>query len=113
MGLDMFLSDKNGLDVAYWRKANQIHGWFVTNVQNGIDDCKEYEVPRDKIKELLQLCKTVLETKDSSKLPPTRGFFFGTSQVDSYYWNDVQETIYLLEEALVSDSQTFYYSSSW
>ena len=24
---------------AYWRKANQIHAWFVDNVQQGNDDC--------------------------------------------------------------------------
>ena len=28
--------------VGYWRKANHIHKWFVDNVQNGEDDCKEY-----------------------------------------------------------------------
>ena len=26
----------------YWRKANQIHSWFVENVQNGEDNCNEY-----------------------------------------------------------------------
>ena len=25
--------------VGYWRKANQIHNWFVENVQDGEDDC--------------------------------------------------------------------------
>ena len=24
---------------AYWRKANQIHNWFVTNIQGGNDNC--------------------------------------------------------------------------
>jgi len=28
-------------EVGYWRKANQIHNWFVENVQNGIDECQE------------------------------------------------------------------------
>lgn len=46
--------------VAYWRKANQIHQWFVENVQGGNDDCKEYDVSREKLIELNELCKTVL-----------------------------------------------------
>ena len=28
MGLDMFLQDREGNEVAYWRKANAINGWF-------------------------------------------------------------------------------------
>ena len=31
-------------EVGYWRKANQIHNWFVKNVQKDQDDCKEYRV---------------------------------------------------------------------
>lgn len=32
--------------VAYWRKANQIHRWFVNIVQGGEDDCNPYEVTK-------------------------------------------------------------------
>jgi hypothetical protein len=48
-------------DVAYWRKANQIHNWFVENVQEGVDNCGDYYVSREKLKELVALCKTVVE----------------------------------------------------
>lgn len=47
---------------AYWRKANQIHSWFVDNVQNGEDDCGTYDVSVEKLKELLALCIKVKET---------------------------------------------------
>jgi len=30
------------LDYAYWRKANQIHNWFVENVKDGVDNCGNY-----------------------------------------------------------------------
>lgn len=52
-------------DVAYWRKANAIHNWFVENVQNGEDDCKEYDVSSEDLKVLLALVDQVLS---SSKL---------------------------------------------
>ena len=28
-------------ELGYWRKANQIHRWFVENVQDGVDNCGE------------------------------------------------------------------------
>lgn len=46
-------------EVGYWRKATTIHNWFVLNVQDGIDDCDSYEVPKDKIEELLEICKSI------------------------------------------------------
>ena len=47
--------------VAYWRKANQIHKWFVDNVQNGKDDCHSYYVAQEDLHKLLDLCKKVKE----------------------------------------------------
>ena len=46
--------------VGYWRKANHIHNWFVQNIQDGKDDCGLYEVSKEKLKELLELCLVVL-----------------------------------------------------
>lgn len=46
--------------IGYWRKANAIHQWFVDNVQEGNDDCKEYYVEQGKLKELLGLVNEVL-----------------------------------------------------
>lgn len=49
-------------EVAYWRKANHIHKWFVDNIQDGIDDCDFHrEVTEDDIKELLDVCHKVLD----------------------------------------------------
>jgi len=48
-------------EVMYWRKANHIHGWFVDNVQDGEDDCKEYYVSDDKLRELLSVCNKVIK----------------------------------------------------
>lgn len=49
-------------DVAYWRKANQIHKWFVDNVQDGEDDCGEYYVSKEHLEELIDTCKRVVKT---------------------------------------------------
>lgn len=47
--------------VGYWRKSNEIHNWFVENVQDGVDDCCYHdEVTRETLEELLDICKRVL-----------------------------------------------------
>ena len=46
--------------VMYWRKANAIHGWFVRQVQNDVDDCGRYSVSVDQLNELVARCRRVL-----------------------------------------------------
>jgi hypothetical protein len=101
---------------AYWRKANQIHNWFVTNVQGGEDDCGNYYVSQDKLKELLIICEHSLENKDSTLLQPQEGFFFGGTDIDEWYWNNIADTITQLRRIFdlpEIDSLSFYYNSSW
>ena len=46
--------------VGYWRKANQIHNWFVEHVQDGEDDCGyHHEVTKEILEELLDTCEQV------------------------------------------------------
>lgn len=103
-------------EVGYWRKANQIHQWFVENVQGGVDDCRDAYVERDKLQELLNICKIVSIDKDKAEqlLPTASGFFFGNTEYDEWYYQDIQSTIEILEEAL-SDEEAdhFEYHSSW
>lgn len=47
-------------EAGYWRKANQIHNWFVNNVQDGVDDCGNYYVDREKLEQLLTTVRLVL-----------------------------------------------------
>ena len=51
-------------EVAYWRKANAIHGWFVDHVQNGVDDCGDYEVTKEQLEELLETTNKVLDASE-------------------------------------------------
>ena len=52
-------------EVAYWRKANHIHKWFVENVQDGIDDFRDYYVSSEQLTQLRDICREVIK---SSKL---------------------------------------------
>lgn len=47
--------------IADWSKANQIHAWFVNNIQNEIDDCSYYFVTKDNLLDLKEICEKVLK----------------------------------------------------
>ena len=119
-------------EVAYWRKANEIHKWMVDNVQEGNDDCDYYLVTKEQIKELLETCKTVLEKAEvvelqNSKairnkdvcealLPTQAGFFFGGTGYDEYYIQDLEYTIKEFEKILEEfdfENEYLIYTSSW
>ena len=105
-------------EVAYWRKANAIHSWFVDNVQNGTDDCHIHnECTQEILEELLNLCKKVRHSPVPYELLPTKhGFFFGDTEYEEWYFNWIDETIKMLEKILKeTDFKTYaiYYESSW
>ena len=118
MGLDMMLIRKTDDDtreeVGYWRKANAIHGWFVRNVQNHVDDCGRYPVTKDNLRSLLMACELVVHNPamSSTYLPTTSGFFFGSTDYDSGYQRDLDDTINIITPLLDSNDE-YYYESSW
>lgn len=99
----------------YWRKANAIHNWFVNECQDGIDDCREVYVSRDSLKKLVDLCQEVIDTGDTSLLPSIQGFFFGSTEYDEWYFDDLKRTIEDVNSALerFDDRYSFSYQSSW
>jgi len=126
MGLDMYLlarksasphwkESDEGTGLAYWRKANAIHKWFVDNVQGGLDDCKESQVSRGQLKELVKLCKQVLKNHDLAPvlLPTQHGFFFGTQEYDDDYFEQLVYTKNILNQVVKSPHAVITYLSSW
>lgn len=104
--------------VAYWRKANAIHDWFVKNVQGGVDECQEAWVSREQLQELVAVCESVLaDMSKAEELLPTRsGFFFGGTDYDEFYKQDLQYTVERLKKILDDPAlvkMDFYYHSSW
>jgi hypothetical protein len=101
MGLDMYLMDRHkDEELFYWRKANQIHGWFVNNVQGGVDDCGTYPVSREQLSSLVKVCREAISSKNPHLVPPKTGFFFGSYAIDEGYWDDLKSTVVALEEIL-------------
>lgn len=105
------------IEIGYWRKQNAIHKWFVDNVQNGVDDCEAYEVTKENIEQLLDLCKKVKNGEDPKELLPCQsGFFFGSTEYDEWYMKGIEDTIETLENVLRDtnfEHEIVFYQSSW
>jgi len=102
--------------VAYWRKANAIHGWFVEKIQGGADDCGAYPVTAQQLEELRDACKAVLAggDKEEHDLVPKLGFFFGPTDDEAWYTKCLEYTIEQLDRVLKDyDGWAFQYRSSW
>lgn len=122
MGLDMMLyrqgSDGNPAEeVMYWRKANAIHKWFVDTVQGGFDVCEPHAVTVGELLELKNVCALVLENHDLADelLPTESGFFFGSTEYDDWYFENLARTVNQLDDLLAeaSEDEVFVYRSSW
>lgn len=105
------------VEVAYWRKANAIHKWFVDNCQGGNDDCRPAYVSREQLQQLVSVCKQVLADHSLADelLPTESGFFFGSTEYGEYYFADLRDTVDTLEAVLTNtpDGWYFEYQSSW
>ena len=83
------------------------------------DNCQPVYVERERLVELLTVCKNVLEKKDKEVaedlLPTTGGFFFGSTEYDEWYWFQVEQTITILENILAKTDDNWYfeYQASW
>lgn len=92
MGLDMFLFgykslwsgnakartedgytiDAIHIELGYWRKHPNLHGYIVEHFAEGVDECQEIALDASAIEQII----TAVMTKT---LPTTEGFFFGVS----------------------------------
>jgi hypothetical protein len=65
---------------------------------------------------LLNICKIVNidNTKAEQLLSTQSGFFFGGTEYDEWYFNDIDNTIKILEDALSDENaDDFTYRASW
>jgi hypothetical protein len=81
-------------EVGYWRKANQIHAWFVANVE--ADNGGESYVSVEQLKELLATVKTVLK---SIKL--VKGKIKNGKRSTENGWEDIWEDGKFIENSAV------------
>tara|TARA_R100000654_G_scaffold27319_1_gene51324 strand:- start:405 stop:980 length:576 start_codon:yes stop_codon:yes gene_type:complete len=90
------------LPLASWRKANQIHNYIVREIGKGIDDQKPIYLTDEHLEQILDVIREVGNDPVKAKklLPPVEGFFFGSQEIDSYYWQDLAYTRKTLKKIL-------------
>lgn len=107
MGLDQYMFRKVGeesTEVAYWRKCNQIHNWFIEHCAGGDHsiNCEDIEVNLEQLAGLRQTCQEVIDdpSKAAELLPTRSGFFFGSTGYDEWYINGLKETVGIIDRIL-------------
>lgn len=102
------------VEVAYWRKANAIHNWFLDGRE---DDCTPFYVERERLERLRDVCEQILDEPALAEfaLPTQDGFFFGSTEYDEWYMDSIKETYDKLSVLLatIPDGWSFKYQASW
>lgn len=96
------------LQLGYWRKHPNLHGYIVQNFAGGVDECQDIHLSNDDVRQIIQAVR-------ERKLPHTEGFFFGTSEDDP-----PEDDIAIFERALEwaetkeeNTSHSIIYRASW
>lgn len=101
--------------VGYWRKANAIHAWFIHNCADDVDDCTDVYVPLEKLTELRDICLAIIEEPDRAEfmLPTQVGFFFGSSEYNEWYMEQIEYTVQVIDYVLTLPYPNIIYRASW
>lgn len=98
--------------IAYFRKANFVYAFFSDKLVN---ECAW--VTRLDLKDLIDRCERVLNDHSlAEELLPTRaGFFFGSTEYDKWYYQDVKDCLKQMKKLLegFADDEAIYVVMSW
>ena len=129
MGLDMYLTghrfihgmnekkkrsrergEKKGelIDLGYWRKHPNLHGYIVQMFAAGKDECQEIDLSAEQLHQ-------VVGAIEADELPETTGFFFGESDGTEKVEDLLifREAIAWLEATGEDAWRSVYYRASW
>lgn len=102
MGLDIYFHKVS--EIGYFRKVNFLVAYFKSK---GLDVDKQTPlvISRDMITELINKCNKVLSdhTVAKEELPTMEGFFFGSTDYDKYYYNNVESVRNYLQNELLPE----------
>lgn len=105
---DGFEVSEHILELGYWRKHPNLHGFIVQNFAAGEDKCQEIFLSAENI-------QTVIQAVRKSQLPHTEGFFFGDSdgtesEEDIKIFNAALEWLKVKKQ---HEYRSIYYRASW
>lgn len=117
MGLDVFF-EKHKV-VGYFRKVNFLVKYFG-DLGFDIENQTPFCITKEQVTELRNRCQEVLSdhSKAEELLPTISGFFFGSTDYNEYYFEDVEQVLKYCEETLLPmfdslDDRESIYFSTW
>lgn len=102
MGLNIYFTKRKSEQIGCFRKVNFLVKYFKDlgfNVENQTPFC----ISKEDAEVLLSRCNQVLKDHSlaSELLPTMSGFFFGSTEYDKYYFEDVKEVRDYIKNALL------------
>lgn len=98
------------IQLGYWRKHPDLHGYIVQTFAAGKDECQKIELDSDKLHQLVVAIREHI-------LPHTEGFFFGVSDKTT---EQEAEDLEIIDKAIAwlgtkenGVRRTVYYQASW
>jgi|TARA_R100000482_G_C5073473_1_gene122580 hypothetical protein len=77
------------IELAYWRKHPNLHGYIVNTFNKGVDDCTPIDLSPDNLDQ-------IADAIEDDNLPETTGFFFGES---SWHEDEKEENVKIFRDA--------------
>ena len=124
------VTERRDEELAYFRKVNFIQKFFEDKYE--IPDAESVPITKENLQELADLCERVMdkfEEWDGAKealdsddyieppkhiqdyaaelLPTCDGFFFGSTDYDNWYFNDVKDTMNTIREVIQEVEDTY------
>lgn len=118
MGLDIFFKKRVERELGYFRKVNFLVKYF-TDLGFDVEHQIPFEITIEDIEVLLKRCKQVLKDHKLAPtlLPTMEGFFFGNTDYDEYYYQDIKEVRNFIEKDLIpemkklKDNESIYFET--
>lgn len=105
MGLDIFIDKVKSTNIAYFRKINFLVDYFENYVEYEIENLRYVDIDEESVIELINRCQQVLEDHSLAKdlLPTKEGFYFGSTEYDEYYFEDVEEVLNTMTNTILPE----------
>lgn len=104
MGLDIYFTKRESNELGYFRKVNFLVKFFE---EKGFDTPNQTPlvIHKKDAEDLLSRCNEVLadHSKADTTLPTMEGFFFGSTDYDDWYFEDVKEVRDFVQDTLLPE----------
>ena len=107
--------------IGYFRKFNALHSYIVKTFADGIDNCQDIILYKEDVEQIKKVLDDVLNAhqqveKAKEILPTQSGFFFGGTDYDEFYFEDVKDAADLMQSFLDNfdfENYQLVYQASW